>query len=311
MAARKSDDVPIRSFLASEFSPADAKHALFHIVPVPLEKSVSYGSGTAKGPAAILAASDQLEVYDGAGFPGEEGLFTLGPVNCSGRIEQVLARIRKIVAESIPNPDGRRKAIPVVLGGEHSLSYAAVGAVVDAHPGKKVGVVQFDAHADLRDEYEGSRWSHACVMRRIHADLKLPVFQVGVRALSPEEIFYRRDFDIPFIDGRQCAEQQVSSLDLPADFPENLYLTIDVDGLDPSIMPATGTPVPGGLGWYQLLGIVESLAAKRRILGFDIVEFAPIRRLHAWDFLAADLCHKVMGIIARSPLSNLPPGATW
>jgi agmatinase len=160
------------------------------------------------------------------------------------------------------------------------------------------GVVQIDAHADLRDEYEGSKLSHACVMRRV-VEAGVPLFQLGNRAYSQEEREARMNYGVRHLDADELVPDNVRSFALPADFPSRVFFTLDIDGIDPSVLPATGTPVPGGLGWYQTLGLFESVARQRRIIGFDILEFAPIPGFHAYDFAAALLAYKLMGIVQR------------
>ena len=171
-----------RIFLGSEIRQPTPDDALFHVIPVPYEKTVSYGGGTAEGPAAIIEASNQLETYDQLhGEPCRLGIYTQEAVDCRGEAGDILQRIRartRATAES--------GSLPFVLGGEHTVSYGAVMGVVDAFPGERIGVVQFDAHADLRENYEGSIWSHACVMKRL-VDEDLPLCQIGVRALSLDE----------------------------------------------------------------------------------------------------------------------------
>ena len=297
-------------FLGSEFDQTPADAALFHVVPVPFEATVSYGGGTAAGPAAIIAASGQLEVFDGSGTPGEDGIHTREPLNCAGAADLVRERIRLAVAEVLRHTGGpaapsHGAAIPVMLGGEHAVTEPAVRAAVEHFGPGKVGLVQLDAHADLRASYEGNAHSHACVARRVHQDLGVPIVQLGVRAISPEELLYRAQFAerspaITHVDAAELVPRGITTAPIPADFPEYVYLTIDVDGLDPSIMSATGTPVPGGIGWYQALALLESVAAQRRIVAIDVVELAPQSGNHAADYLAADLTYKVMGIVGRS-----------
>ncbi|NCN05818.1 MAG: agmatinase [Spirochaetales bacterium] len=300
-------------FLGSEFEQGKESHSLFHVLSVPYEATVSYGGGTSKGPRAILDASYQLEAYDGLGFPGEDGFFTYPPIDCSRPREEVFAHIttdvrgvlqRPHVFSTIEGsiPDYRK--IPVILGGEHSITYPILQAFVAEFGAEKIGVVQFDAHADLRDAYEGSPFSHASVMRRIHQDLGVQIFQLGVRALCPEEIFYRQDKGVLSIDARDLVPTLLREVPLPEDFPPYVFITFDLDGLDPSIMPATGTPVPGGIGWYQALDLVASVTRQRRVVGFDVVELAPLSSVLpgfvAPEFLAADLTHKIMGSVSRS-----------
>ncbi len=298
---------PDRLFLGSEFPQRPRADAAFHIIPVPYEYTVSYGTGTANGPQAILEASDQLEAFDGTSAPGEHGIRTEAPLDCTGGPSAVFPRISTAVATAVrEGPLGG--GIPIILGGEHSISAPAVRGVLEA-VGQPIGVIQIDAHADLRDEYEGTRDSHATVARRIHQDLGLPLVQIGVRALSTEEVRYRADFasEITTYDAASIVPAGVSAITLPDSFPERVYITIDVDGLDPSLIPATGTPVPGGLGWYQFLSIVESIAAAREIVACDVVELAPIPGQPGWDYATAEVVYRTMGMIARSPAFKASP----
>ena len=184
-------------FLASEYEPAQPEQAAFHIIPVPLEQSVSYGGGTAHGPAAILSASQQLEAWDGISAPGEAGLYTAPAVDCDAPIETVLDRIEAATAHAL-----RCKALPVILGGEHTVSLGALRALAAeaARTGEPFGVVQFDAHADLRSQYEGSIYSHASVMHRAVADLGLPLAQFAMRDFCREEVEVRRQYNVLHYD---------------------------------------------------------------------------------------------------------------
>ncbi len=275
-------------FLASEYAGQPPETAAFHFWPVPLECSVSYGSGTRRGPEQLLAASQQLEKWDGHGCPGDAGLFTGQPCRVDAPIERVLADIEQRVEWS-----WSLDATPLLFGGEHTVSVGAFRAL--AKRAVPVGVVQFDAHADLRAEYQNSPWSHACVMRRAH-ELGLPISQWGVRALSPEEVDYRRVHAIHHVDADVLAAGPLPALQLPPDFPPEVYVTLDVDVLDPAVMPATGTPEPGGLGWYGALDLLARLSAGRRIVGADVVELAPIPGLHHPQFTAARLVYELMGL---------------
>lgn len=279
-------------FLASEIANYDPQDAFFHVIPAGFEATVSYVGGTAKGPAAILEASNQLELWDGESVPAESGIYTTEAVDCSGSAEEVLEAIQKKVEASLS-----MDAIPVLLGGEHTVTLGALRAL--HKKGERFGVVQFDAHADLRDMYEGSPLSHACVMRRA-LDLDIPIFQIGVRAMCQEEAHLRRHRRIPHLDARALAFDEIPPMLLPPEFPENVYITFDVDGLDPSVIRATGTPVPGGLGWHQALALVERVVAGRRVVGLDVVELAPQPGDHASDFAAAQLAYCLMGAALRS-----------
>jgi len=296
-------------FLSSEFNNTAPSDALFHVIPVPWENTVSYMGGTARGPAAIIEASSQLEVWDGTGIPGEAGITTLPEIDCKGDRETVYSKIREAVVGSLSYQVSSGRPIPVILGGEHSLTLPVVESVSAVHGADRIGIIQFDAHADLRDSLDGNPWSHASVMRRIVEGLEIPLIQIGTRALSPEELAFRREHGIRHMDGRELWSTQTLSLDIPDDFPPLVYISFDVDGLDPSIMPATGTPVPGGIGWYQALSLLESIGRQRRIIGFDLVELAPLADLVAPTFLTSELVYRMMGIAMRSAPGGRTCGA--
>lgn len=286
-------------FLGSEFTHPSAREAYFHILPVPYEGSVSYGDGTAGGPAAILEASWQLETWDGKSNPSELGIHTLPPVNSEGDAATVIQRIADATRHIVENG-----AFPMVLGGEHTVTYGVIKGLLAAGI-EDLGVVQIDAHADLRDAYEGNPLSHASVMKRI-VDEDIPLFQLGVRAYCEEEIQTRKLHGVKYVDADVLVPKNIQAVDLPDDFPDNVFFTLDIDGLDPSVFPATGTPVPGGLDWYQTLALFESVARQRRLIGFDIMEFAPIENLHAYEFSAALLAYKLMGIVQRTTAKTRP-----
>jgi agmatinase len=273
------------SFLASEVPQLDPDACLFHVLPAPMEDTVSYGGGTANGPRAILEASAQLEAYDGVDCPCEHGIHTHATLHTLEQIEAAVGRCME------------QDRVPVLLGGEHTVSLGAFRAL--ASLSEPVGIVQLDAHADLRESYEGSPLSHACVMRRA-LELGLPIAQFGVRALSPEEVALREQRGIFFQDGYDIGVNGLREELLPPDFPETVYVTIDIDALDPSLMPATGTPEPGGLDWWSATALLGRISSERRVIGFDCVELAPIPGMHAPDFTTARLIYNFMGMIARS-----------
>jgi agmatinase len=279
-------------FFESEIAEMAPDRARFHVVPVPYEKTVSYGNGTAKGPAAIIEASSQLERFDGMSDPGAEGIYTWPAIDCSGKPEKVIEDISFSVKRIL-----ELKKIPVVLGGEHTVTWGVIKGYLDAGE-KDFGVVQIDAHADLRDAYEGDKYSHASVMRRV-VEAGVPLVQLGNRAYCEEERDARKKHGVIAHDAWELVPKGENSVKLPGKFPSKVFFTVDVDGIDPSVLPATGTPVPGGLGWYQTLGLFESVARQRRIIGFDVMEFAPIPGFHAFDFAAALLTYKLMGIVQR------------
>lgn len=281
-------------FLQSEMEGRqEVASPLFTVIPVPFEASVSYGGGTARGPEAILAASQQLETWDGLCEPLLWGIATAPPVDCRGEVEKVLGRIEAAVGAV-----AARGSLPVVLGGEHTVSLAPIRALARGYS-EPIGIVQIDAHADLRSSFEGSPYSHACVMRRAIEECGCALMQFGVRALCREEVVYRQERRVQHLDGRVLPGIALDRFALPGNFPANIYLTIDVDGLDPSVIRATGTPVPGGPLWHQTLTFIERVLRGRRLLGFDIVELAPQAGDHASDFAAAQLVYSVMGMIGR------------
>lgn len=274
-------------FLDSELTSDERNEdARFHVIPVPLERTVSYGSGTAKGPAAIIEASNELERITNGREPCAAGIFTQEPLDCTGDLPDVMERLaertERVVAE------GR---IPVTLGGEHSLSFGAVMGVARAL-GKTVGVVQIDAHADLRVAYQGNKHSHASVMHLLSEE-GIRLAQFGVRALCQQEMDSRDANGVFYKDAEDLVVGNLFEVNLLDDFPELVYVSFDVDGLDPSLMPATGTPVPGGLGYYQSLRLVEHALKGRRCVGLDVVELAPDGNA-AWDFTAAQIVYRLM-----------------
>jgi len=280
-------------FLGSEIANAPPDRATFHVIPVPFERSTSYGSGTAAGPDAILEASSQLETWDGESNPSLLGIHTQPAVHIGDDVDAVMTAIAAATARAVA-----AGALPVAIGGEHTVTCGVVRGLLQSGIGP-FGVVQIDAHADLRDRYEGNPYSHASVMRRV-VEAGIPLVQLGVRACCEEELQARREFGVLALDARELVVGNRMAVELPADFPAQVFFTVDVDGLDPSVFPSTGTPVPGGLGWYQTLALFESVARQRRIIGFDVMEFAPIPGFHAYQFAAAQLIYKFMGICQRT-----------
>ena len=268
------------------------------VLPIPYEGTTSYGAGTRDGPAAIIAASRQVERYDHEFkcVPFEQyGIHTLNPLALVHRSpEAMMEAIEHAVRDVLkgkPRPDTL-----CVLGGEHSIS-GGVARGIERAGLKNLVAVQIDAHADLRDEYEGSSNSHACAARRITE--VCPIFQLGIRNISAEEITYARTSrkaKIIYAEDRN-PKKYLKSL---ARFVRgrNVYLTIDVDGFDPSIMPSTGTPEPGGLSWEEVLAIVRTVCKSASAVPvFDVVELAPIQSLRGPDFMAAKLIYKILSYL--------------
>lgn len=276
-------------FLASELAAGEnTPAARFQIIPVPLERTVSYGAGTQAGPDAIIAASHELERTVTGVEPIAQGIYTQEAVDCSGPLSEVMDRIAERTQAAV-----LAGQMPVTLGGEHSLSYGAVMGVSRAL-GRPVGIIQIDAHADLRVAYQGEKHSHASVMHLLTQE-GMQLAQYGVRALSTDEEASRVANNVVYIDAEELVTKGIHEVALPDDFPQDVYISFDVDGLDPSIMPATGTPVPGGLSFYQSLHICASAMKGRNLVGLDVVELAP-NGSEAWDFTAALVCYRLMAL---------------
>lgn len=264
------------------------------IFSVPLERSTTYMTGTRNGPAAILAASRNMELYDEelACEPYTKiGIATLQAIDTQdGTLDKVLAELH--TAELGLLKDGK---FPVVLGGEHSLTAPLVAAAAKCFA--DLTVLQIDAHADLREAYQGNPASHASVMRRVMEIC--PAVQVGIRSLSIEEaeaipklrtkIYWAKDIV------RAPLQNWVARV--ADDLSEHVYLTVDLDGFDPAFVPATGTPEPGGLDWHQVTTLIREVAARRNVVAMDVVELLPQPGDHASDFLAAKLIYKTLGYI--------------
>jgi agmatinase len=274
------------------------------ILLLPFERTTSYGKGTVDGPAAIVRASQAMEVYDEElrSEPYRMGIATLPPfVPEAHDMEAALGEIRAEARRHL-----ERGKLLVSLGGEHSLTSALVFAARDAcgsggGPDSELGVVQFDAHADLREEFEGTRWSHASVMRRI-VEEGVPTLAVGLRSLSAPEARFLDQHELPTLWADELDEP-----DLPERFeraldalPERIYLTFDVDYFDPSLVPGTGTPEPGGGQWYPTLRLLRTLFERKTVVAMDLVELAPIGGQPAADFLAAKLVYKCLSYLQAS-----------
>ena len=281
-------------FLNSELSENERNKikAKFHILPVPLEKTVSSGTGTSKGPEAILSASNELERYTGKSEPCLDGIYTYPIMDCDKPINQVIENIRKITKEISSN-----NKIAITIGGEHSITYGAVNGVFEGLNllnKNQIGIIQIDAHADLRKNYQNQMHSHASVMYLLSKE-KYKIAQFGVRAISLEEVENRSKFDIIYFDAETIHLNK--EILLPTNFPEKVYISFDVDGLDPSVMPATGTPVPGGIGYYKSLDLIKKMIKGREVIGFDMVELSPIKNFEAYNFTVATLIYKIMELI--------------
>ncbi|HOK96175.1 MAG TPA: agmatinase [Anaerohalosphaeraceae bacterium] len=272
-----------------DFSPRfyNPETAAIAILPVPYDGTSTWIKGADKGPQAILDASYNLEFYDieTDSEVFRKGIFTeppvegfADPVRLAGVVRQRMSRILE------------QNKFPVVLGGEHSVSIGVIEAMADKY--KDLTVLQLDAHSDLRDSYEGSTHNHACVMAR--AKEFAAVVQVGIRSMDISEK-KNMDWGRVFFSHDICSRTDQQWIDQAVEhLTENVYLTIDLDVFDPSIMPATGTPEPGGINWYEAVHLIRAVCSRRNLTGFDVVELCPREHLWASDFLAAKLVYKTL-----------------
>ncbi|MBA3768383.1 MAG: agmatinase [Acidobacteria bacterium] len=288
----ESAELPINfgGIAEEEFSGFERARVL--VWPIAYEGTVSYGTGTGRGAEAIINASRNMELYDEEtdaevyklGIHTLEEFASIDPP--AAMMQALYERARSLVASG---------KFVTMIGGEHSVSAPVIRAHAEAY--ENLSVLQIDAHADLRDTYDGTPHSHASIMARVVRDLRLPSVQCGIRSISAEEarsldelptrIFWAKD-----IVGRtDWWEEAVASL------TENVYLTIDIDGLDPSLVAQTGTPEPGGLGWYETVGLIRTLARSRRVVGMDLTEYSYVEGFDASAFLCAKLIYKSLAFI--------------
>jgi len=264
------------------------------IIQAPFEGTLSYVKGTAGGPQAIIDASMNMELFDDE--IGTEtykiGIYTSPPLDFGSNQtpEKTIAKVKETVASVL----GANK-FPVLLGGEHSVSIGGIKAAKEFSD--KLSVLHLDAHYDLKDEYMGSKYNHACVARRIRGIS--PIVEVGVRSISKEE----KDFldtspsNVKVINVYDILETHDWKKKAAELLSDTIYITIDLDVLDPAIMPSVGTPEPGGIGWYEFLDFLKTVIKDKKVIGFDVVELSPRSGFEAADFLAAKLIYRLLGYI--------------
>ena len=264
------------------------------VIPVPYDATTTYLPGTGNGPQAILDASAHMELYDEelAKETYRVGIYTHQPLPVSDKKPEEMLRV---LSETVSS-EMKTEKLPVILGGEHSLSLGAVRELVKIYP--RLSVLQLDAHADLRDTYEGTPYNHACVGRRI-SEL-CPLVQVGIRSMSQEEADFKRTSPVITVFDHQLKQGNYILEDVMGALTDDVYLTVDLDVLDPAIMASVGTPEPGGLGWYDTIWFLRTLCRQKRVVSFDVVELCPQAGYVAPDFLAAKLVYRIMGYIAES-----------
>ena len=268
----------------------DIKHKSI-VIPFGLEKTVSYGGGTKNGPKEIIKASHQVELYD------EElncepfkviGVKTIKPFKINKNINKALKQISLLNQKSI-----EKNLFPLTLGGEHSITAGCIEPFVKSY--KNVTILQFDAHADLRNSYNNQKYSHASAMRRCLDFKNVDLISIGIRNISKEEIPFlkKNDSRIKIFWAKDQKKWNLKYFKRLIK-NKNVYLTFDVDGLDSSIMPATGTPEPGGLFWYETLSLIKTTFKNANVIGADINELAPIKGFNSYNFLVAKLAYKIL-----------------
>lgn len=287
-------DNPLPRFLGEDLPETAYADSEVVVLPLPFERTTSYGQGTDRGPAGLLTASGYVELYDEElGLePMTQGICTVpafvpAAEDLGAAMDEMEAEARRHMAAG---------KFVVGLGGEHALTLAPVRAARAVFG--EIGVVQFDAHGDLRESYHGTPYSHAAVMRRI-VELGVPTLQVGLRAVSAPEAAFARQHELPIIWGHEVHEDEVRGSSarfeqLLEKLPEQIYLTFDIDFFDPALVPATGTPEPGGGTWYPTLRLLRRLFETKKVVAMDVVELAPIEGAPSSDFVAAKLVFKCL-----------------
>lgn len=264
--------------------------AEFVLLPVPYDGTSTFVKGADKGPQALIDASDSIELYDVEEDAEvyRRGIHTAVPVVSPATPDEMVAEVKARTAAYLR--DGK---MSVVLGGEHSVSCGSVYAYAEKYP--ELSVLQLDAHADMRDTYHGSKYNHACVMKRIKE--KCPVVQVGIRSVCMEE---KDELDPrTTVYAHQLHRESGWMERAVSGLTEQVYLTVDLDAFDPSVLPSTGTPFPGGMGWRQVLDFIDYVNERREIVGFDVVELCPNPEEKSSDVLAAVLVYKILAKISK------------
>lgn len=268
---------------------ADFKTATVVVLPVPYDSTTEWHSGTREGPQAIISASQYLELYD---IELGREIYQIG-IHTLPEIEPILSSPENMIQRvyHVARDLCQQGKFITMLGGEHSLSLGVVRALKETV--EDLCVLQLDAHADLRDEYTGTKYSHACVMRRIFE--LCPIVQVGIRSLSQEEQQFIEENNVPSFHLSTSGSVTASPEQIAYSLSQNVYISIDLDVFDPSIMSAVGTPEPGGMQWHEVLHLLKSICLHKHIVGFDLVELCPREGPSSCAFLAAKLAYKLMG----------------
>ena len=272
----------------NEIPETDFEDSRIVVLPICYENAPSYGTGSKDGPLHILNASTQLESIDEETLTNwGEGIHTLTPLVPSDDPEKAVTEMKRAAAAVL-----EKNKFLLSLGGDHAISIGPIMAAAEIYP--DLGVLQIDAHLDLRDTWNGSRYNHACVMRRVADDLKLPVVQVGIRSFSPEEADYvKRKKLKPFYAHTIDPSDDYWRRKVVHSLPEKIYITIDLDGLDPSVLPGTGTPEPGGLSYRQIIKLIKAVGKEKKIVAADINELAKIDGSQVSEYTAAKIATKI------------------
>ena len=292
-------------FAPSEIPNAALDRARVVILPFCYEQGASYGHGSQDGPLHLLAASDALERLDEETLRdwGQVPIHTAAPLYPGGDPAAAVALMQAATAAVF---DAER--FPLCLGGDHAITIGPVRALAERFP--DAAVLQVDAHLDLRDTWNASRYNHACVMRRVADEARLSFVQVGIRSFSPEEHRYVTEHDLQPVYAHQIAPGDEKWIeDVVARLPARVYLTVDLDGLDPSVIPGTGTPEPGGLSYRQLVALIRAVGARHRVVGADINELVKIPGTQVSEFTAARIAAKIIvhGVMAAEAATSVDP----
>ena len=285
------ENVQIDKFMGLESKTSSLPLCKFVVVPVPFEKTVCYGHGTAKGPAAVIEASTQIELWDEETKTEtwELGINTQPAINCKGSTNTVFKNIDKVVRNLM-----KYKAIPFYIGGEHTVTQALAQPYIEKY--KNLSILHFDAHADLRPTFEGTPKSHACAL--YPASRQVKVVQVGIRSVASEEKQFCNTGNVTTYlmhehrDIKKLIPQVVKKL------TDTVYITIDVDGFDPSVIPATGTPQPGGFMWYEALDLFREVIKHKKVVAIDVVEACKRSADTITEFNTSKLIYRLMGYLA-------------
>jgi agmatinase len=283
-----SKDAPVYGGLPPEFS--SYENSSIVILPVPFDRTSTWKKGAALGPAAIIAASENMELFDieTASEVYRHGIHTAPPVKSRAprpMIQKVCNAVERMLDEG---------KFVVIAGGEHTVSLGSINA--HAKMSGDLSVLQLDAHTDMRDEYMGEKYSHACVMARA-GEIVHNIVQVGIRSMDSSELSNidkrRVIFDHDTRKSGSWMDRAIRML------TKNVYITIDLDVFDPAVMPSTGTPEPGGLNWHDVTGFLDKVIKKKNVVGFDVVELCPQPGIHAPDFMAAKLIYRTLSMVFK------------